>query len=217
MKGYLNTANELVNRIPLEVVQPELDPKSTRLGIHKSWQSGRLKRGADVFRKNNEVIRALNITVGIGDMKVSDKPYVTLITHALGSCIGLAVYDPVARVGGLLHYQLPESRLDTNKVRNNPLKFADTGIPTLFKACYKLGAKKGRMIVKVAGGAQLKDTRGVFNIGKRNYAALRKILWRNNVLIDAEDVGGTVTRTMWLKIATGELSLKVSGQGYRVL
>ncbi len=116
-----------------------------------------------------------------------------------------------------LPHQLPESRLDTNKAKDNPLMFADTGIPILFKSCYRLGAKKGRMIVKVAGGSQAMDASGVFNIGKRNYAALRKILWRNNVLVDAEDVGGAVNRTMRLKIATGELSLKVSGQGYKVL
>jgi len=150
-------------------------------------------------------------------MKVSDDPGVTLVTHSLGSCIGLAVYDPVAKVGGMLHYMLPESELDTKKAKTRPFMFADTGIPVLFKACYKLGASKGRMIVKVAGGAQVMDASGVFNIGKRNYAALRKIFWRNKVIIDGEDIGGTVNRTMRLSVATGELSLKVSGQGYKVL
>jgi len=214
MEGYLNTAKDLHDKLSAELVPIEPDRIPRHSGIHKSPQSGEFKQGADIFRKNAKAIRALNITVGVSDMKVSDNPYVTLVTHALGSCIGLTVYDPVARVGGLLHYQLPESRLDTNKAKKTPLKFADTGIPMLFKACFKLGAKKGRMIVKVAGGAQLKDGSGFFNIGKRNYAALRKILWRNNVLIDAEDVGGTVNRTMRLSIATGELSLKVSDQGY---
>jgi len=159
----------------------------------------------------------LKINIGIADVKVSDDPGVTLVTHSLGSCIGLAVYDPVAKVGGLLHYMLPESDLDQKKAKNKPLMFADTGIPILFKSCYKLGALKGRMIVKVAGGSQVMDASGVFNIGKRNYAALRKIFWRNKVIIDAEDIGGTSNRTMWLSIATGELSLKVSGQGYKVL
>lgn len=146
-------------------------------------------------------------------MKVSDDPDVTLATHSLGSCIGVAVYDPVAKVGGLLHYMLPESELDPNKAKTRPLMFADTGIPLLFKACYKLGADKKRMISKVAGGSQIMDPSGSFNIGKRNYAALRKIYWRNHVMIDAEDIGGTSNRTMWLDIATGELVLKVSGKG----
>ena len=153
----------------------------------------------------------MKINVGVADMKVSNDPDVTLVTHSLGSCIGLAVYDPAVKVGGILHYMLPESELDTNKARENPLMFADTGIPILFRSCYKLGAMKGRMIVKVAGGSQIMDASGVFNIGKRNYAALRKILWRNHVLIDAEDIGGTVNRTMWLSVATGKLSLKISG------
>ncbi|MBN1842034.1 MAG: chemotaxis protein CheD [Deltaproteobacteria bacterium] len=155
----------------------------------------------------------MNINVGIADMKVSDDPDVTLATHSLGSCIGVAVYDPVAKVGGLLHYMLPESELDPNKAKTRPLMFADTGIPLLFKACYKLGADKKRMISKVAGGSQIMDPSGSFNIGKRNYAALRKIYWRNHVMIDAEDIGGTSNRTMWLDIATGELVLKVSGKG----
>ena len=159
----------------------------------------------------------MNITVGIADMKVSDDPGVTLITHSLCSCIGLAVYDPVAKVGGMLHYMLPESELDSKKAKTRPLMFADTGIPILFKSCYELGAAKGRMIVKIAGGSQVMDASGVFNIGKRNYAALRKIFWRNKVIIDGEDIGGTVNRTMRLSIATGELSLKVSGQEYKVL
>ena len=153
----------------------------------------------------------------MADMKISDDPKVTLVTYSLGSCIGLAVYEPVAYVGGMLHYMLPESEMDLKKAKEVPLMFADTGIPLLFKACYKLGAEKRRMTVKVAGGSQIMDSSEVFNIGKRNYAALRKIFWRNNVLVDAEDIGGTCNRTMWLSIATGEVKLKVSGQGHKVL
>ena len=161
--------------------------------------------------------RALNCIVSIADMKISDDPNVILVTHALGSCIGLAVYDPVVKAGGMLHYMLPESKMDYKKAKEAPLMFADTGIPLLFKACYKLGAEKKRMIVKVAGGAQIMDSSGVFNIGKRNYAALRKIFWRNNVLIDAEEIGGTCNRTMSLSIATGKVWLKVHGQEHKVL
>ncbi len=155
--------------------------------------------------------------VGIADMKVSSDPKETLVTHSLGSCIGLAVYDSVVKVGGMLHYMLPESKMDPAKARERPFMFADTGIQLLFKACYKLGAEKRRMIVKVAGGSQIMDPSGVFNIGKRNYATLRKIFWRNNVLVDAEDIGGTSNRTMWLSIATGEVKLKISGREFKML
>ena len=155
--------------------------------------------------------------VGIADMKVSNNPEDTLITHALGSCIGVIVYDPVVKVGGLLHFMLPESKVNPQKAKENPYMFADTGVPLLFKTCYKYGAEKKRMIVKVAGGAQIMDEAGHFNIGKRNYAMLRKIFWRNGVLIKAEDVGGMVNRTVELDIATGEVRLKIPGQGIRKL
>ena len=146
-------------------------------------------------------------------MKVTNDIEATLVTYSLGSCIGVAIYDPVARVGGLLHYMLPESSLDQEKARKNPYMFADTGIPALFKAAYKLGAKKHRMKVIVAGGSQVLDQKGFFNIGKRNDIAVRKMFHKNNVIIDYKDVGGTVNRTIKLAINTGETCLKVSGKG----
>lgn len=156
----------------------------------------------------------MNLVVGIADMKVSNDPDITIITHALGSCIGLAVYDPQARVGGILHYMLPESKQDTHRAKSKPFMYADTGIPLLFKSCYEFGALKQRTSIKVAGGSQMMASTEIFNIGKRNYAALRKILFRNNVLIKKESIGGSVNRTMRLNISTGEVSLKISGQGY---
>lgn len=90
-------------------------------------------------------------------MKVSNNQEDVLITYALGSCIGVAVYDPLVRVGGLLHFMLPDSNLDVDKAKANPAMFADTGIPLLFKSCYRLGAEKHRMVVKVAGGASILD------------------------------------------------------------
>jgi chemotaxis protein CheD len=155
----------------------------------------------------------MNLTVGVSDMKVSDDPESVLVTYSLGSCIGIAIYDPVIRVGGLLHFMLPESSLDLNKAKNNPYMFADTGIPALFKSAYELGAKKQRMKVIVAGGSQVLDQQGFFNIGKRNDMAVRKIFHRNNVLIDYKDVGGNVNRTVRLAVKNGEASMKVSGRG----
>ncbi len=84
----------------------------------------------------------MNLIVGVGDMKVSNDPNTVLVTYSLGSCIGVGVYDPVAKVAGLLHYMLPESSLDAVKARKNPFMFGDTGIPVLFKETYRLGAKK---------------------------------------------------------------------------
>jgi chemotaxis protein CheD len=145
-------------------------------------------------------------------MGISQDQDGSLITYSLGSCIGVAIYDPVARVGGLLHYMLPESNLDPQKALKKPFMFADTGIPLLFKEAYRFGAVKNRLIVKVAGGAQILDDSGFFNIGKRNYMALRKLLWKNNILIKAEDVGGQVSRTVRLQMNTGEVWIKYSGE-----
>lgn len=159
----------------------------------------------------------MRLIIGVADMKVSNQAEADLITYSLGSCIAVVVFDPVARVGGLLHFMLPESQIDPEKARRNPWMFADTGIPFLFKEAYKFGAEKGRLIVKVAGGSQILDDQGFFNIGKRNYAAMRKIFWRNNVLIKAEDVGGMINRTVRLEMATGRVWMKTSGEGEREL
>lgn len=153
------------------------------------------------------------IVVGVGDLAVSNKADDEIITYSLGSCIGVVVYDPTVKVGGILHYMLPESTIDPEKAQKNPAMFGDTGIPLLFKSCYSLGAKKQNMIVKVAGGGNILDENGVFNIGKRNYMILKKLFWRNNVRIAAEHVGGSVNRTVRLEIGTGRCFLKVSGEG----
>lgn len=150
--------------------------------------------------------------VDIADHRVSADPRDVLLTYSLGSCIGLAIWDPHVQVGGMIHYMLPESSLSPDKAKANPSMFADTGIPALFRAIYELGAVKKRMVIKVAGGSQLLDDNGTFNIGKRNYVMLRKIFWKNGILIDAEDVGGSVSRTMRLNIDTGRVTLKIRGK-----
>lgn len=149
--------------------------------------------------------------VGVADMKVSSNPEESVITYSLGSCIGLVIYDPVVKVGGILHYMLPESSIDKEKASKKPYMFADTGIPRLFKTAYKLGAKKPRIKIYVAGGAEILDQKGFFNIGKRNYMALKKMFFKNGVMIDKQDVGGNTNRTVRIEIATGDIFLKTSG------
>ncbi|WP_462268445.1 chemotaxis protein CheD [Desulfobacter sp.] len=149
--------------------------------------------------------------VGVADMIVSNNVQESIVTYSLGSCIGLVIYDPAVQVGGLLHYMLPESNIDRDKAARKPFMFADTGIPRLFKSAYKLGAKKQRIQIFVAGGAEILDQKGFFNIGKRNYMALKKIFLKNRVLIDKEQVGGNVNRTVRLDIGTGDIFVKTSG------
>lgn len=152
--------------------------------------------------------------VGMADLKVTASPDDRLVTYALGSCLGIAVYDPAVRVGGLLHVMLPLSSIDADKARDNPAMFVDTGVPELFRACYRLGAVKQRMIVKVAGGASAgaPGDPDQFQIGKRNILTLRKLLWKNGLLIQAQDVGGhQLARTMAMSMADGSITLKTGG------
>jgi chemotaxis protein CheD len=152
------------------------------------------------------------VVVGLAEFVVSNNPAVILTTYSLGSCLGVTVYDPVARAGGLLHLMLPDSGIDQEKAAARPGMFVDSGVPALFRACYQLGAVKQRMVICVAGGAQIMDDNGYFNIGKRNYEALCALLSQHALRISAEQVGGTVNRTMFLSLDTGEVRLKVSGQ-----
>ena len=151
--------------------------------------------------------------MGIAEMKVSSQRDDLIITHALGSCLGITVHDPVAAVGGLLHVMLPLSSVDLKKAVANPLMFVDTGVPKLFHACYQAGAQKSRLVVKAAGGASSlsSNEEDFFQIGKRNFIVLRKLLWKNGLLLKAYDVGGSDSRTMLLEIATGQVVVKANG------
>jgi len=160
---------------------------------------------------------ATTLVVGISDCKVTNDSGGVLVTYALGSCIAVALYDPLAKVGGLLHYMLPESSLDRSKAEQNPFMFADTGIPRLLAAVSANGGARNRMLVRLAGGAQVLDSHGVFEIGKRNYLAARKILWKAGVLIGAEAVGGTISRTTRLEVATGRMWIREGGGTEREL
>ena len=151
--------------------------------------------------------------IGVADMKVSNNPDDVIVTYALGSCLGVTVYDPVAQVGGMLHVMLPLSAGDPGKAAVRPFMFVDTGVPRLFIECYKAGARKQRIVVKAAGGAcRLNGEReDYFEIGKRNFIILRKILWKNGLLLKAHDVGGHNSRTISLSIGTGEVTQKSNG------
>ena len=145
-------------------------------------------------------------------MKIAKGDGDLLVTHGLGSCLGIAVYDPAARIGGLLHVMLPSASVSPEKAQTHPFMFVDTGTPLLFREAYEAGASKDRLIVKVAGGASLKeDGHDFFAIGKRNFVALRKMLWQNSVIVAAADVGGTISRTMYLDVSTGRTWLQTDG------
>jgi len=150
--------------------------------------------------------------IGIADMKVSSNPDDILVTYALGSCLGVAICDPVARVGGMLHVMLPVSTIDPVKAKENPSMFVDTGVPLLFHRAYEAGANRDRIQIRVAGGANVSGSvEDRFEIGKRNFIVLRKLLWRNGLLLKAHDVGGHHSRTMALQIGSGQVTVKANG------
>ncbi len=153
-----------------------------------------------------------NIIVGVGDLKVSNEHDKALVTFSLGSCVAIAIHDPVARVGGLLHAMLPDAEIAMDRDDFNPHKYVNSGLPLLFKECYRLGAQKGRLKVKLAGCSNVLDNGDYFSIGKRNYAATRKDLWKNNVLIDAEYCDANESITMFLDISTGAVTLKMKNR-----
>ena len=156
----------------------------------------------------------MDLVVGVADVKVSNTAGERLITYALGSCLGIVVYDSVASVADLLHVMLPTGTIDEAKMKDKPAMFVDSGVPLLFKECYKLGAKKERMQVKVAGGAYAgaREADDRFLIGKRNMMALRELLSKNGVALHSHDTGGVQTsRTMWVDVTTGDVTLKING------
>jgi chemotaxis protein CheD len=152
--------------------------------------------------------------VGVGDMKISTRRGDLIITHALGSCLGITVHDPAVCVGGLLHVMLPLSTIDLVKADRNPFMFVDTGVPKMLLECFKAGAQKQRLEIRVAGGANSQNGEGndLFQIGKRNMIMLRKFLWKHGLLLRSHEVGGSHSRTMSLEIGTGRVLIRTVGQ-----
>lgn len=155
---------------------------------------------------------AMRYTVGISEMHFGTCPGDLIVTHALGSCLGVSIHDEVACVGGILHYMLPSGNLDTEKANKNPLMFGDLGIPAFFQEAYRLGATKDRLRVVIAGGANVIAGNNNFDIGGRNITIARKLFWKNNVLIAAQHVGGDIPRTLYLEVGSGKTWFTSRGQ-----
>lgn len=143
--------------------------------------------------------------IGIGELAVATRAADVIVTHALGSCIAVCLWDPMAGVAGMLHYLLPESRINPARAQVQPATFADTGIPILLAQVFALGALKGRLHVRLVGGAEVAGGGGTFNVGKRNLLAARNLLWKQGLMIRGEAVGGTVARTVHMDVGPGRI------------
>jgi chemotaxis protein CheD len=157
------------------------------------------------------------IKVGMADLKVAKSPD-TLTTLGLGSCIGLTLYDPVSKVGGMVHYMLP----DSTKLKNNTniAKFGDTGIRELLKQVLAAGASQRRLVAKIAGGACMFEVSGhsaVGNVGARNSELARQMLKELGIPLIAEDCGLNYGRTVELNCENGDYTIKAVGKDIKVI
>lgn len=157
------------------------------------------------------------IKVGMADLKIGQAPD-TLTTLGLGSCIGLTLYDPAAKIGGLVHYMLPDSTQLKNNT--NVSKFGDTGIRELLRQILAAGAVKRRLVSKIAGGASMFEVSGtssIGSVGERNAEAARKILKELQIPLIAEDTGLNYGRTVELNCENGDFLIKSVGRGFKII
>lgn len=150
--------------------------------------------------------------VGIGEMVVSTEATDILIAPNLGSCLGLGVYNPVTHICGMIHCLLPLSKSDPGKAAQNPCLYVDTGVPLLLEQILKGGGDKKQLKLFAAGCASINDTQNYFEIGKKNHTVLKKILWKNNLLLQSEHTGEGVSRTLSIEVGSGKARLKVGGE-----
>ena len=157
----------------------------------------------------------MEIVVNISDMKVTNRARDVLVTHALGSCLGLAAYDPVAGVAGLIHCLLPLAR-DVKAPVKNPFMYVNTGVPQMIRAMYGRGATRDNLVLNAAGCGRMMLISNQFDTGASNVAALKKLLQVNEMRLSAEDVGGTIPRTMRLFADTGRIVISSCGRSWEL-
>ena len=152
--------------------------------------------------------------VGISDFKVATAPD-KIITFALGSCVGITLFDRLTGIGGMAHIMLPDSALIRSDT--NPKKFANTALPLLWQEMEQLGAKKFSLIAKIAGGAMLFGKTDALRIGERNIMAVKDQLQKLGIRIMAEDTGLNYGRTMELDLENGRVTIKTTLHGIQEL
>ncbi|MHB0885193.1 MAG: chemotaxis protein CheD [Bacillota bacterium] len=158
------------------------------------------------------------VSIGLGEFSVSVDPETTLVAYGLGSCIGLTLYDPTAGAGGMAHVVLPER--PSNSPDDGGARYADTAVDRLAAELERSGGKRGRMVVKMAGGAQLLTlplNGRRWDIGERNINAMRKALTRCGLTLATYDVGGAYGRTVRLRIHDGRVAVSIIGRGEKFL
>lgn len=158
-----------------------------------------------------------NFIVGISDQKICKKPD-TLITYALGSCVGICLLDKDIGLAGMAHIMLPDSNIIIDGTEINKFKFADTGIVELFNTMVRRGARVGCITAKIAGGAMMFSVScNKFNIGERNVVAVKETLRKLHIPIIAEDTGSNYGRTICFNAENGMLEVKSNLKGNKTI
>ncbi len=182
-------------------LSPITSPESLPLCIRRTIEPTRARDTSLSSVKN----------IGIAESLIVRNEDIVLAAPNLGSCLGIAVYDPVTKMAGMIHCLLPLSKSDPEKAKNKPTMYVDTGVAYLLDRFLQNGSTKKNLQISVAGGAEINDNAHVFQIGKKNITVCRKILWKNDLLIRAQDTGGDSARTISLHTNSGEVWLRSKG------
>ncbi len=159
----------------------------------------------------------MNVTVGISDWKLGKSPD-TIVTYALGSCVGTCIFDKVTGICGMSHIMLPDSTAAEGSATFNRMKFANTALPDMVAEMVKKGASKSRLQAKIAGGALMFATKSEqFNIGERNVEAVKKALRALGIPIIASDTGLNYGRTVFFHTDEFKVVIKSTVKGINIL
>jgi chemotaxis protein CheD len=156
------------------------------------------------------------INVGIGEWAVSGNPDDIIKTYALGSCVAVIIHDVKVPLVGLIHIALPDSTIDPARAKELPGYFADTGLAVIIEEMKKRGASRPNVRVMLAGGATVMDDKGIFDIGKRNLLAIKRILWTSSLGAIAEDTGLDISRTVTVRVSDGDTTISSGSKTWNI-
>lgn len=154
--------------------------------------------------------------VGISDLKAVRAVEGTIVTHSLGSCLGVSVFDMQAKVGGMLHALLPDSSHNPARAQAKPGMFVDSGFESLIQSMVRLGASPQNLVIKIAGTGNFLDKQGHFQIGKKNYEMICAVLKQHHLVVSGDDCGGTKPRSLYLDLKTGVTKIRSRGEEYEI-
>ena len=183
------------------------------MGLMFGGHTGILSKASGCFMLSADQTEfAQLLLVGMADFLVVHNQNAILRTTPLGACLGVSIFDPAAKVAGMLHSLLPDSGIDVARSVSRPGMFLDSGLAAMLTRAREMGARLENLTLCVAGGARILDETSYFNIGHRNFEVLTRLLNELGIKPGAQDVGGLSNRSMQLRATTGEVRLKISGQ-----